>query len=145
MLLLAISVFLNTNIVYAQLAAYSGKQSDNQCNTVYLVNPSSDIFYVAGLEQNELSDCRTFNSIVAENGRLRISVNINSEKYLLLLPGDTIAYKILVAAADNDKQKELSLLVRRSSVVLRTNNDRKRLRQIRRLPQMNVHLPIVEK
>ena len=97
----------------AQLKAYGYKQSDNSCKVIYLVNPTDSIYYVAGLKQNELSDCQTFNSkLQSHTDKLRINVSNNEDEYLLLLPKDTIAYNVLISREFEQKEKELSVFIR---------------------------------
>jgi hypothetical protein len=130
----------------AQLNVFGGKENDNNCKTFYLVNATDSIFYVAGLKQDQLKDCQTFsNNAHSQNSKFIIDVSTNEDHYLLLLPKDTIAYNILIGADNFAKEKELSLLFRNSPCVIATNNDKKRNRQIRRLPADRIVLPVIEK
>jgi hypothetical protein len=130
----------------AQLNVFGGKENDNNCKTFYLVNATDSIFYVAGLKQDQLKDCQTFsNNAHSQNSKFIIDVSANEDHYLLLLPKDTIAYNILIGADNFAKEKELSLLFRSSPCVIATNNDKKRYRQIRRLPASRIVLPVIEK
>lgn len=118
----------------AQLKVVGGRQNDNNCKVFYLVNPTDSIYYIAGLQQNQLSDCQTFSSkIMTHSGRLRINVSVNENENLLLLPRDTIAYKILISANSLQRDVEIQLFLRYSGAVINTNNDKKRNRQIKRL------------
>ena len=130
----------------AQLKAYGGRSNDNNCKIVYLVNPASDsIYYIAGLKQKDLKDCQTFANSAASGSKVAINVSTSEKDYLLLLPKDTIAYNILVSSTDNAKDKELSVLLRISPDVININNDKKRNRQIARLPMRRIVVPIIEK
>lgn len=133
-LLYSIVAVLAPTLAHAQLKLYGGRQNDNNCKVFFLVNPTDSIYYIAGLQQNQLSDCQTFSSkIMTHSGRLRINVSINEEAYLLLLPKDTIAYKILISANSLERDMEMQVLLRHSTEVINTNNDKKRNRQIKRL------------
>jgi hypothetical protein len=130
----------------AQLKAYGGKQSDNSCKVIFLVNPTDSIYYIAGIGQNALPDCQTFNSRLQEHtGKFRINVSNHEDDFLLLLPKDTIAYNILIPADQAPRDKELSVLLRNSAEVIGINNDKKRNRQIKRLEPRRVNLPIIER
>jgi hypothetical protein len=142
-LLLLACAALNTN---AQMNVYGGKENDNNCKTFYLVNSTDSIFYVAGLKQDQLKDCQTFsNNARSQNSKFTIDVSTNEDHYLLLLPKDTIVYNILIGADNFAKEKELSLLFRNSPCVIATNKDKKRNRQIKRLPRNRIVLPVIEK
>jgi hypothetical protein len=133
------------NTSSAQLAAYYGSGTDNACKTIYLVNPSPDsIFYIAGLEQKDLNECQSFNSNNQDLLKSTIYLSSKEKGYLLLLPKDTITYKILVSAEVAHKDKELSLLARYSPSVIPTNKDKKRNRQIKRLPGQMRLVPVIE-
>ena len=130
----------------AQLQAYSGKQHDNNCKTIYLVNPTDSIYYIAGLNQKDLLDCQTFMGRLQQHTKkFMINVSNNEDDYLLLLPNDTIAYNVLISAADDVYEKMLSLRLKNSAEVIGTNNDKKRNRQIRRLNGRKITLPIIER
>lgn len=139
-------VFLDFFSAAAQLQAFAGKTGDNNCREFYLVNPGISIYYVAGLSQNKLKDCQTFSSKVqGQNRRFRVNVSTNERDFLLLLPKDTIAYRILIPSEYQRIEKELSVLVRISPTVINSNKDKKRNRQILRLPSERLNLLIIEK
>jgi hypothetical protein len=128
------------------MTVYGGKENDNNCKTFYLVNPTDSIFYIAGLRQEQLKDCQTFLSNTRSgDGKLLINVSNNEDRYLLLLPKDTIAYRVLIGAENFAKEKMFSLLFRNSPCVIATNKERKRTRQINRLPGSRIVLPVIEK
>jgi len=131
--------------VSAQLQAFGGRQNDNNCKTIYLVNPSENIYYIAGMKQTELGACRSFPAIQASGLRYRINLSDNEKDFLLLLPKDTIAYNVLMSAEDGAKEKEICVIVRESPEVIGTNNDKKRNRQIGRLDGRNMNLEVAER
>jgi len=137
-------VFIFSGDAYAQLRAYGGRQNDNSCKLLYVTNPSDSIFYVAGLKQTDLKDCLSFSPSNIQGAPYRIDLSTNENDYLLLLPKDTIAYKILLSTEDNSKEKELSLFVRISPDVIATNNDKKRNKQISRLRGWRINLDVIE-
>ncbi|HRO44058.1 MAG TPA: hypothetical protein PL009_14580 [Flavipsychrobacter sp.] len=142
--LFCLTLFCNT--AFGQLKAYGGKQTDNHCKVIYLVNPTDSIYYIAGLNQNEVNDCRTFNSKTqTHTQKFRINVSNNETNHLLLLPKDTITYNVLMPTTSNEQEKELSILVRMSEEVIATNNDKKRNRQIMRLSPKRMNLTITER
>lgn len=129
----------------AQLAAYTGKSNDNNCKLIYLVNPSSKtIYYIAGMSQNELNDCRTFSIKKSTETTYEINISKNEDAYLLLLPKDTIAYKILMGSENESKNKQLLLLAKRSDEVININNDKKRLKKINKLEGGWLRIPVTE-
>lgn len=139
-------VFLGSFSATGQLQAFAGKTGDNNCREFYLVNPGSNIYYVAGLSQNRLQDCQTFSSKVqGQSRRFRVNVSTNERDFLLLLPKDTIAYSILIPSEFQRTEKELSVLIRLSPSVINSNKDKKRNRQILRLPSERLNLFIIEK
>lgn len=131
----------------AQLQAYTEKNIDNNCQTIYLVNPTDSIFYVAGLKQGDLENCQTFTARHKKDNPevIRISISLNEENYLLLLPKDTIAYKILMNQEMIMKHKELFLFLRPSPQVISINEDKKRLRKIEKLEGRNMTVVVKER
>lgn len=131
--------------VHAQLQAYGGKQNDNNCKVIYLVNPSETIFYIAGMKQNDVGSCYTFPEEKAGNTRYTINLSSNKDNYLLLLPKDTIVYNVLMKADDIRKEKALSILTKTSTKVIATNNDKKRNKQISKLDGKRITIAVIEK
>ncbi|MBS1776836.1 MAG: hypothetical protein JSS64_11210 [Bacteroidetes bacterium] len=131
----------------AQLQAYTEKNIDNNCQTIYLVNPTDSIYYVAGLKQGDLENCQTFTARHKKDNPevIRISISLNEENYLLLLPKDTIAYKILMNQEMIMKHKELFLFLRPSPQVISINEDKKRLRKIEKLEGRNMTVVVKER
>ncbi|MBS1781712.1 MAG: hypothetical protein JSS78_01465 [Bacteroidetes bacterium] len=130
----------------AQLQAFTGRNTDNNCQTIYLVNPTDSIYYVAGLKQEDLENCQTFTARHKKDDidAIRISISLNEENYLLLLPKDTIAYKILMNQEMIPKHKELFLFLRPSPLVISINEDKKRLRKIEKLEGRNIIVIVKE-
>jgi len=130
----------------AQLKAFGGRQNDHNCKEIFLVNPSDSIFYIAGLHQNDLGNCRTFGGKKrTQSPVFRINVSDNEDNYLLLLPKDTIVYNVLIPSEIAQQEKQLSVMVRCSATVIDINNDKKRNRKISRLEGRRLYLNIIEK
>ncbi|MBS1588132.1 MAG: hypothetical protein JST52_00815 [Bacteroidetes bacterium] len=112
-----------------------------------MVNPTDSIFYVAGLKQGDLENCQTFTARHKKDNPevIRISISLNEENYLLLLPKDTIAYKILMNQEMIMKHKELFLFLRPSPQVISINEDKKRLRKIEKLEGRNMTVVVKER
>ena len=129
----------------AQLNVYAGAQNDNHCKLFYLVNPTDHFFYIAGLGPNDLANCQTF-AIKSTSPASPIEINISNDyhEYALLLPRDTITYRILIPEGNETRKKLLILSARKSSGVIPTNEAKKRNRQIGRLPETLVRIPVIE-
>ena len=130
----------------AQLQAYGGRSTDNNCKIIYLVNPSADsIYYIAGVEQNSLEECLTFSTEQDKTSeKYLINVSKYDGAYLLLLPKDTIAYNIIIPSEQDVQEKELILLSRLSPSVIATNDDKKRNKKIGKLAGRWMRLAITE-
>jgi hypothetical protein len=151
-LITALACLLLAHASFAQLTAHYVSRTDNACKTIYLVNQSVDsIFYIAGMEQTDLKECQTFESIdfsimkrPYDSTRNVINLSRDLRSHLLLLPKDTIAYRMLISVGDDDKRKDLHLLARYSPSVIATNATRKRNKQIRKLPAKWLTIPVSE-
>ncbi len=148
-LLVAITSILSAfcfNKSEAQLRAYGGRKTDNNCKTIYLVNPSFDsIYYIGGLDQKNINDCKTFfNDPRKATKKYVINVSKDEGAYLLLLPKDTIAYNIIIPAEQDQKSKELFLFSRYSPSVINTNEDKKRNKQIKKLDGRWMYVAVSE-
>jgi hypothetical protein len=139
-------LLLASNKSNAQLLAFGEKSTDHNCKTIYLVNPSSDsIYYIGGVEQSNLKDCMSFFTEQDKRSeKYMINVSKSDGAYLLLLPKDTIAYKIIIPAEHDLQKKELLLLSRYCPTVISTNEDKKRIKQIKRLKGKWLHVAVTE-
>ena len=145
MILMILSVAFSLQAT-AQLMAYGGRQTDNKCKTVYLVNPSADsIYYVAGTKDMDLTRCQTFQP-EARHGYAKCTINVSDAdgSFFLLLPKDTLTYNIIMSCPGSADEKYLLLSYRYSPAVINTNEEKKRNRQIRRLKGDSVAIPVIE-
>ena len=96
----------------AQLRAYGGKQTDNNCKTIYLVNPSADsIYYITGVKDIDISRCQTY-ELEPRNALAKCTINISGSGggYFLLLPKDTLAYNIIMSCSKEATEKHLMFM-----------------------------------
>jgi hypothetical protein len=140
-----ISILLFATQADAQLMAYSTRSQDNNCQLIYLVNPSDSILYIKGLSQEKINNCQTFTTISTKKVEYEINLSEKENNYLLLLPKDTIVYRALIPAESLMQPKKLLLQSRYSEKVLKTNNQKKRNKKISKLPAVWLTIPVIEK
>ena len=130
----------------AQLMAYGGRQTDNNCKTIYLVNQSADsIYYIKGIHKS-IEDCQTFlnEQCLQPSDDYQLIMWQNDGPFFLLLPRDTMAYNVLIPRDKEHLKKMLILSSRYSKKVFNTNEDKKRNRQIKRLKEAVIAIPVIE-
>jgi hypothetical protein len=144
--LLVTSLFLlNSFRSDAQIIAYSSRSVDNNCQLVYMVNNSDSIFYIKGLTQEKLNYCQTFTQVTTDKVAYEVNLSEKDNNYLLLLPKDTIIYRVLVPAASLDQPKKLLVQTNYSDKVIKTNDEKKRNKKIKKLKPTWVTLEVAEK
>ena len=107
----------------AQLMAYGGRQTDNKCKTIYLVNQSTDsIYYIAGTKDMDLTRCQTY-QLEPRHGHTKCTINVSDAdgSFFLLLPKDTLTYNIIMSCPVPADEKYLLLSYRYSPAVINTN------------------------
>ena len=118
----------------AQILAYRGDRNPGDCRIIYLVNPTDSIFYVSNPVIAKEDICQTFPlNVEGEHPVLEFSsVNANGS-FRLMLPKDTLEYKMLEGPETAASHNAGRFFVRYSNSVIGTYDDRKRNRKIQKL------------
>ena len=132
----------------AQIRAYGVKESDNNCRTIFLVNHSSDsIYYIGKSNLQNTNDCHTYLSI--ETDLFLVNVTMKKEEditsYNLLLPKDTITYKLIIPTEHENGSKQLQFFSRKTDKVINSFDEKKLNKKINKLPGRWMVVNITEK
>ncbi len=122
-----------------QIQAFQEVKGDDQCVTILLYNPSKDtVYYIDQQKPAVEGGCQSY-EMVRDSVQGRVLVYLSGKepaggRFELMLPRDTIRYRLLMPRSYQGLGKQVQFCARTSGVVIDINEEKKRNKKIRKLP-----------